>query len=351
MSSARSRLHLAAQYLRPGNGGIAEVARVSAKALARLAPTRGHACMERGDFAIEGAPVRAYGGSRARFLIGLERASLAPGRFLYDFAGSARSAALLWPRRPYAVWAHGIEVWDEVRADRAAALARADLVLVNSAYTLARAEPTLGKLANVKLCRLGAYADEAAPLAPPSGPPTALLLGRVEPGWPKGQGVLVSLWPRVVAAVPDARLLLVGKGPGLEPLRELARQSSAAASIEVAGFVPEDEIEAVWARASVFAMPSLTEGFGLVFIEAMRRGLPVIASLADAGAEVNVDGSTGFNLARDNEGRLVEALVGLLRERDLAARMGEQGQRRWRDEFSFSAFARRLEAATAGFLG
>lgn len=344
-------VHLAAQYLRPGNGGIAEVARVSAKALARLAPTRGHACMERGDFAVEGAPVSAYGGSRARFLLGLERASLSPGRFFYDFAGSARSARALWPRRPYAVWAHGIEVWDDVRPDRAAALARADLVLVNSAYTLARAEPTLGKLRNVKLCRLGAYADEATPLVVNQGPPTVLLLGRVEPGWPKGQGVLVALWPRVVAAVPDARLLLVGKGPALEALRDLARQSPAAGSIEVAGFVPEAEIEAVWARARVFAMPSLTEGFGLVFIEAMRRGLPVIASLADAGAEVNLDGETGFNLARDKEGRLVDALVALLRERDLGARLGAQGQQRWRTEFSFSAFARRLEATMAGFLG
>ena len=343
-------IHLAAQYLRPGNGGIAEVARVSAKALARMAPTRGHACKESGDFAIEGAAVTAYAGSRARFLIGLERASLSPGRFLYDFAGSARSAGLLWPRRPYAVWAHGIEVWDEVRPDRAHALERADLVLVNSAYTQERASPTLGKLANVRLCRLGAYADEAAPVARDEGPPTVLLLGRVEPGWPKGQGVLVSLWPKVVAAVPDARLLLVGKGPGLEPLRELARQSSAAGSIEVAGFVPEAEIEAVWRRASVFAMPSLTEGFGLVFIEAMRRALPVIASLADAGAEVNLDGLTGFNLARDNESRLVEALVALLRERDLAARLGMQGQQRFRAEFSFSAFARRFEAAMADFL-
>jgi len=346
---SKPNLHLAAQFLRPGNGGIAEVARVSLKALARHVPTQGHACLERGDFDIEGAPVRAYG-SRGPFLLGLERASLARSRFLYDFAGTARSASLLWPRRPYAVWAHGIEVWDEVRADRAQALARAEIVLVNSAYTQARAEPTLGRLRDVRLCRLGAYADEAAPRPLAEGPPTVLLLGRVEPGWPKGQGVLVSLWPRVVAAAPDARLLLVGKGPGLAPLRELARQSSAAANIDVAGFAPEAEIEAVWARASVFAMPSLTEGFGLVFIEAMRRGLPVIASSADAGLEVNIDGATGYTIARDNETRLVDAIVALLRDRDLAAKFGRAGVERWKAEFSFSAFERRLVGALGDFL-
>jgi phosphatidylinositol alpha-1,6-mannosyltransferase len=343
-------LHIAAQYLSPGNGGIAEIARVSAKALALRTAVIGHACLEPEDFQIEGAPVRAYRGSRARFWLGLEQASLAPSRFLYDFAGTARLTQALWPRRSFAVWAHGIEVWDEVRADRAEALRRAERVLVNSAYTRARAEPTLGALRDVRVCPLGSYTDEAGPRAALDGPPTVLLLGRVEPGWPKGQGVLVALWPRVVAAVPEARLLLVGKGPALDALREAARVSPAVANIDVAGFVPEAEIEAVWRRASVFAMPSLTEGFGLVFIEAMRRGLPVIASRADAGREVNVDGETGFTLDRGDENALVDALVALLREPDRAAALGAAGAARWRAEFCFSAFERRLNAALADFL-
>jgi phosphatidylinositol alpha-1,6-mannosyltransferase len=343
-------LQVAAQYLRPGNGGIAEVARVTMKALARRGPTFGHACLESEDYEVAGAPVRAYRGSRARFQLALERASLGDARFLFDFAGTARSARLLLPRRPYAVWSHGIEVWDEVRADRRAALERADLVLVNSAYTRDRASPTLGGLKDVRLCRLGAFSDDQPAPQASDGPPTALLLGRVEPGWPKGQGVMVSLWPKVVAAVPDARLLLVGKGPALEALRDLAKASPAAANIDIAGFVPEGEIEAVWRRATLFAMPSLTEGFGLVFIEAMRRGLPVIASDADAGREVNVDGLTGYTRNRDDEPRLVESIVTLLRDRDLAAKFGAAGAARWRSEFSFSAFERRLMATLCDFL-
>jgi len=161
---------------------------------------------------------------------------------------------------------------------------------------------------------------------------------------------MVSLWPRVVSAVPDARLLLVGKGPALEELRDRAKASSAAENIDVAGFVPEAEIQAVWRRATLFAMPSLTEGFGLVFIEAMRRGLPVIASQADAGREVNVDEMTGFTCDRANEGRLVDAIVTLLRDRDLAAKFGAAGAARWRAEFSFSAFERRLMATLGDFL-
>ncbi len=343
-------LHVAAQFLRPGNGGVAEVARVSMKALASVGPTFGHACREREPYEIGGARARAYGGSRVRFQVGLEAASLAGGRFLYDFAGTARSARWLWPRRPYAVWAHGIEVWDEVRADRAGALARADVVLVNSAYTRERAAPTLEGLRDVRLCRLGSFADDEIVLTPHDGPPTALLLGRVEPGWPKGQGILVDLWPRVVAAVPDARLKLVGRGPALEALRDRARASRAAANIDVAGFVPEADIEKVWSQASVFAMPSLSEGFGLVFIEAMRRGLPVISSRSDAGQEVNLDGETGYAISREDSGGLVEALVTLLRDRDLARRLGAGGTTRWRAEFRFAAFERRFLDALDDFL-
>ncbi len=344
-------LHVAAQYLRPGNGGIAEVARVTVKALAGHGQVDAHACMEPAPYEIGAARAAGYGGSRLRFQWGLERASLSGGRFLYDFAGTARAARLTYPRRPYAVWAHGIEVWDEVRADRRAALAGADLVLVNSAYTRERADPTLGRLRDVRICRLGAFSDEVAPPVVRAGPPTVLLLGRVEPGWPKGQGVLVELWPRVVSAVPEARLLLVGKGPALEALRDLARASPATANIDVAGFVPQAEIEQVWARAHVFAMPSLTEGFGLVFIEAMRRGLPVIASRADAGSEVNVDGVTGYNVDRRKDGELADALVSLLRDASLRDRLGAAGAARFRSEFSFSAFKRRLKGALGDFVG
>jgi phosphatidylinositol alpha-1,6-mannosyltransferase len=181
------------------------------------------------------------------------------------------------------------------------------------------------------------------------GPPTVLLLGRIDPEFPKGHDLLASIWPRVVSAVPDARLMFVGGGPALAAARDLAARSPVAASIDVVGFAPAQEIDAIWRRATVLALPGVGEGFGLVFIEAMRRGVPVIASREDAGQEINVDGVTGFNIARHRPAALAEAIIALLKDRDAAQRLGAAGHAHWREEYRFSAFDRRLQAAMSDF--
>src|SRR5256885_6444386 len=94
----------------------------------------------------------------------------------------------------------------------------------------------------------------------------------------KGHVEMIDAWPAVNSAVADARLVIAGSGPGLEEIRRRAAQSPAASAIEVRGFVPEEQMTGVWADASVLALPSRGEGFGLVYIEAMRHGIPVIAS-------------------------------------------------------------------------
>jgi phosphatidyl-myo-inositol dimannoside synthase len=98
----------------------------------------------------------------------------------------------------------------------------------------------------------------------------------------------------------------------------------------------------IWKSTVVFAMPSRGEGFGLSYIEAMRWGVPVIASTHDAGREVNIHNETGLNVDLEHQSELADALIELLRDRDLARRMGAAGQRRWREHFCYSAFRKRF---------
>ena len=343
-SGPNNSLLIAAQFLSEGSGGIAEVARMTTKSLAARFPTRALACQDREDFRFDNVHVRAFGNSRLRFVAEFALASIQATHIVHDFVGTARAQRFSLGRRSRnAVWAHGIEVWGDLRREHAEALRRSDLVLVNSAYTLERAQGALAGARNVRLCHLGTTSDDAPDFAGiGEGPPTVLLLGRIDPRFPKGHDLLVSIWPRVVSAVADARLVFVGGGPALTALRDLVAQSPVAASIDVVGFAPAHRIDAIWRRATVLTMPSVEEGFGLVLIEAMRRGVPVIASRADAGQEINLDGVTGFNIDRARPDQLSDMIVEILRNRSVCARLGAAGGDLWRNEYRFSAFDRRL---------
>ncbi|MEM6415362.1 MAG: glycosyltransferase [Pseudomonadota bacterium] len=283
-------------------------------------------------------------GSRLAYAARCHRAGLACDLALYDAVGVARAH----PRLPvlnksYGVWIHGVEVWDSLSADRERALRGADFVLVNSQFTLDRFNMLYPPLKNAHVVCLATEEDTAPPQARFDGPPTALLIGRSDKhNFRKGHKEVIESWAAVTAAVPGARLLLAGGGDGLDLLRETAAASSARGSIEVLGFVPEDDLPALWARAHVFVQPSWKEGFGLVYIEAMRHGLPVIASIHDAGREVNDDGVTGYNVDLSCPKSLADRLICLLRSPDAAQSMGAAGQERWRQQFRFSAFKKRL---------
>lgn len=338
-------IFVGATLLEQGKGGIAGVARMTIRALRdRGFQVDAASFLDSAPREVAGLTVRTAKGSRLAYLAMCHRAVWGTEVSVYDSVGMARAHPRFWlKRRPYAVWIHGVEVWWQLHADRKRALDNASLVLVNSQFTLDKYTSLHGPLPNARVCPLATEADEPPEGAQRTdGPPTVLFLGRLEPDRYKGQYQLVEAWPQVRAVVPDARLIIAGGGDDLERLRATVQASPAASSIEVLGFVPEDALAGVWARASVFAMPSRGEGFGLVYVEAMRHGLPVIAAVHDAGQEVNPHGVTGFNVDLDQPGDLANRLVALLRDPSLARRMGEAGFAHWQANYRYSAFRDRL---------
>jgi phosphatidyl-myo-inositol dimannoside synthase len=325
---------------------------MTGSALARHYQVEALACQDTIDHRVGSIMVRTFSDRRLPFVVANLAAVQRATHVIYDFAGTAR-AHLNLPlcHRPYAVWMHGLEVWQGTAPKYLRAISSADLIIANSNYTVERANGLLPKGIEIVACQLGTPEDHLpAKIGPSEGPPTVMLLGRADELFAKGHDLLIEVWPDVVSAVPDAKLLLVGGGSALRRVRDLAAASTARSSIEVAGFIPDHAIDAYWQRTVVFAMPGYTEGFGIVYIEAMRRGLPVIASTEDAGQEINADGITGFNVSCKDNKRLAEAIVTLLRDRDLARSFGASGHSRWKDQYTFSAFERRLGGAMKRFL-
>lgn len=343
-------LCIAAQYASPSCGGIARVVRLVARVAAdeKLASSLLVAA-EKGP--IEGlrVPVRCFGGSRAGFLLAAQVAGLTASHFLYDFAGSGR--AHLFSRllsRPYAVWIHGTEAWEGARSHHLRVMWGAHTMFVGSRFARDKADWLHGGFKRAKICWLATLEDEPAEIIPPSGPPTVLIMANMAQHY-KGQDVLIDAWPDVLRKIPDARLLIAGRWLGAE-IEAVARRSPAAANIDFVGFVPEDKLARLWHRATVYAMPSMGEGFGLVYVEAMRYGRPVIASTQDAGCEVNRHGVTGFNIDRNKSSELVQALVALLSDSALARRMGDAGRDLWAAEFRYSRFRARFAPMLHEFL-
>jgi phosphatidylinositol alpha-1,6-mannosyltransferase len=349
------RVLLAAMSLQPGNGGIGRLARLTARVLARQARSgkieaRAITLLDETPVTDLDLPTWNAAGSRLRFVAQVQRAAFTHTHVIYDFLGTARAhhrVPLL--RRPFLAWICGVEVWPEPAPDRLKRLRfksarRADMLVSISGYTRARS-----RLGQANVCWLATESDQMPSPKRHAKPARVLMLSRVDETY-KGHDILLDCWPRVIASVPDAVLTFAGDGPGLEALRRKAAQSACASRIEVLGFVPESKMDDLWRRTTVFAMPSSGEGFGLVYIEAMRYGIPVIATVCGAAQEINLDGVTGYNINLSDSDELPRRLIQLLKSPQLAAKTGHRGRERWKKHFRFSAFEARFVPILDEFL-
>jgi glycosyltransferase involved in cell wall biosynthesis len=146
--------------------------------------------------------------------------------------------------------------------------------------------------------------------------------GRLVPE--KGADVLLDALAQLPAALGPVRARIVGDGPERPRLEARARELGLGARVEFLGHVARDEVQRRLAPAAVQVVPSRwAEPFGLVTIEAMARGTPVVASATGAAPELVRDGETGFLVAPGDAAALARCLAGLLPDPARLARIGE----------------------------
>jgi phosphatidylinositol alpha-1,6-mannosyltransferase len=166
--------------------------------------------------------------------------------------------------------------------------------------------------------------------------PVIVCVSRLVPR--KGQDTLILAMPRILAAEPDAVLLIVGGGPYEKDLRKLAHETRVADSVRFTGAVPWAELPAHFGAGDVFAMPCRTrrggldvEGLGIVYLEASATGLPVVAGDSGGAPDAVLDGETGWVVRGGSTGEAAERILALLQDAELRRRMGERG-RAWVEE-------------------
>lgn len=258
-------------------------------------------------------------------------------------------------RRPYAVFLHGIEVWRPLAVRQTSVLRQASLLVANSDFTAKRAAAVHPWLGDIAVCPLAlppnALADAGDAMTSDRIAPVVLTVGRLDPEERyKGHDELLAAWPHVCARVPGARLIIVGDGADAPRLREVARAHGVSHAVEFAGFVSADRLDELYRGAKVFAMPSRNEGFGLVYLEAMRHGLPCIGSIHDAATGVIEDGVTGRLVDQSDVPMLAETVAHLLLDGEACRRMGRAGAARLADRFSYPMFRARFVELVANGL-
>jgi phosphatidylinositol alpha-1,6-mannosyltransferase len=158
-----------------------------------------------------------------------------------------------------------------------------------------------------------------------------LTVGRLEER--KGHATALRALPRILQACPDIVYVIVGSGEGLPDLglEAMARDLGVAQHVVFAGPAPPERLPGFYRSCDLFVMPNHalpngdTEGFGLVFLEAAACGKPVVGGRDGGVPDAVVDGETGLLVDGASADEFAEAVVRVLSDPDLAARLGRNG--------------------------
>jgi len=206
---------------------------------------------------------------------------------------------------------------------------RADLVLATSAYSASRvvahyAVPP-GRVRvvpeSIDLDRWRRALESAQAL--PREEPSILCVAHLYP-----RKDVATLLGAMTQLRSEVALRVAGTGPQLDSLRILAGRLGLAQRVEFLGHVSFTRLAAEYRRADIFCLPSRQEGFGIVFLEAMAAGLPIVAARAAAVPEVLADGECGILVPPGDESALAAALQRLLLDPTERQRLSEAGGRR-----------------------
>jgi phosphatidylinositol alpha-1,6-mannosyltransferase len=239
----------------------------------------------------------------------------------------------------------GVEAWRPLRWRERAAIKRAKRLVAISQHTIDGFHAANPSLKNVpaEVCHLclpgGPSAEDERRKAEQ---PFALIVARMssEERY-KGHDLLLEIWPDLLKRVRGARLAITGGGddrPRLEGKRDALGLKD---SVQFLGRVSDEDLQRLYRQCSFLVMPSRNEGFGLVFLEAMRAGKACIGAKGSA-SEIIVHGETGFVFDADDREGIMNACVQLFSDPDFSARLGEAGREREAKAFSVEAFRSRL---------
>lgn len=265
---------------------------------------------------------------------------------LYDHLGLSKIHRFLIRSKPFITFIYGIEIWDNKRSDRLEMQKKSNLTISISKFTRKKAEKTHGPLKNIEICWLSTiYNKSNRNNFNFNKNLNFLMLSRLEPG--KGHIEVLRAWKRFKNK--SHQLWIVGKGLKIKEIQNFLKKKPIN-NVRVFGFLKQSKLKKLWSKTNIFIMPSKVEGFGLVYIEAMSKGIPIITSTHDAGSEINIHNKTGFavNLNGKNK-NLVYYLNKINKNRNLLKKISNNSYNHWSKNFKYDNFKFRFDGIIKSF--
>ena len=250
--------------------------------------------------------------------------------------------------------AHGIEVWNGIAAaPRRHSFAAVDLVLSVSQYTRDRMCAQLPELTHERFTlfpnalsetwtgRFSAPRPAAAPIAVPGR--FLLSVTRLDRG-ERYKGIVSVIEALSMLADTSVRYVIAGRGEDQSFLAGVARRFGLSERVHFVGSVSDEQLAHLYRECAAFILPSGKEGFGIVFLEAMFFGAPVIAAREKGAVDVVQDGETGILVRYGDTKALAEAMLRVLNDGELRERLQRGGRSSVLDggPFTFQAYVIRL---------
>lgn len=230
---------------------------------------------------------------------------------------------------PFIIWGRGSDVYLPGRFTRIISKP----ILHNADAVLALTEDMRQKMkgiANREIfvvpngINLEQFTGGSSPIAKENGVQNILFVGRLHPV--KGVQYLIRAMENVLEEIPDAKLILVGNGEERGNLEALSIQLGVQKSVQFVGVVPHEKVHSYMQQADIFVLPSLSEGFPGVILEAMACGLPVIATRVGGIMDIIVEGVNGYLIDEMRPDAISEKLLFLSRNKQIKRKISQNNK-------------------------
>ncbi len=228
---------------------------------------------------------------------------------------------------PYTVLTYGKEVWDTLPAAKQKALQQADRVWTISRYSrdrLCLANAVDPSRVDLLPCVVdgdaftpGAKSSDLMGRYQLAGAKVLMTVARLWSGDPyKGVDITIRALPEIIQRFPQVKYLVIGRGDDQPRLAQLAEDLGVSDRVVFAGFVSTEALADHYRLADAYIMPS-QEGFGIVYLEAMACGVPVLSGDADGSADPLQDGKLGWQVPHRDPVAVAAACIEILKGDDL----------------------------------